>query len=228
MVGTKIQRRLSIAAAAAMLLAGSMLPGQAADVTAAGLWQRSDNGRPVVWVLMLDRGNGLFEGVVAKTFAQPGVKPIEICDECEDDRKDQPVLGISLIRDMKRKGLEYLDGNILDPRNGDVWKAQLKVSPDGQVLTLRGYLMTPMLGKDENWQRLPDTAYAQLDPAITAKFLPAQAAALQPGQPGKPAAPTPAAMQSGKPAPAATTPVAKPKTVAPAQTTAPAPASAAR
>jgi hypothetical protein len=172
---------------------------------------------------MLDRGNGLFEGVVAKTFAQPGVKPLEICDECEDDRKNQPVLGISLIRDMKRKGLEYLDGNILDPRNGDVWKAQLKVSPDGQVLTLRGYLMTPMLGKDEDWQRLPDTAFAQLDPAIAAKFLPAQAAAMQPG---KPAAPAPTAMQPAKAATTSGTPVAKPKTVAPAPT--PAPASAAK
>jgi len=225
MLGTKIQRRLAMAVAAALLLTGSVLQGEAAEVTAAGLWQRSDNGKPVVWVLMLDRGNGLFEGVVAKTFPQPGVKAVEICDECEDDRKDQPVLGISLIRDMKRKGLEYLDGNILDPRNGDVWKAQLKVSPDGQVLTLRGYLMTPMLGKDENWQRLPDTAYAQLDPAIVAKFLPAQAAALTPGAaPGKPAGATPAAMQSGKPAAATTPAPAKPKTVAPAP--APAPAAA--
>ena len=208
-----------------MLLAGSVLQGQAADVTAAGLWQRSDNGKPVVWVLMLDRGNGLFEGVVAKTFPQPGTDPNAVCDECEDDRKDQPVLGISLIRDMKRKGLEYLGGNILDPRNGDVWKAQLKVSPDGQVLTLRGYLMTPMLGKDEDWQKLPDTAYAQLDPAITAKFLPAQAAALTPGAaPGKPAAPTPTTAQSGKATPASATPVAKPKTTAPAPGAAPAPA----
>jgi hypothetical protein len=208
------------------LLAGSVMQGRAAEVTAAGLWQRSDKGKPVVWVLMLDRGNGLFEGVIAKTFPQPGVKPLEICDECEDDRKDQPVLGISLIRDMKRKGLEYLDGNILDPRNGDIWKAQLKVSPDGQVLTLRGYLMTPMLGQDENWQKLPDTAYAQLDPAIVAKFLPAQAAAMQPAtQPGKPAsaAATPTAMQSGKPAAAAgpaptsaTAPAKKPPAPAPA------------
>ena len=152
--------------------------------------------------------------------------PNAICDECEDDRKDQPVLGISLIRDMKRKGLEYLGGNILDPRNGDVWKAQLKVSPDGQVLTLRGYLMTPMLGKDENWQKLPDTAYAQLDPAITAKFLPAQAAAMQPGQrpASRPRRRRPRCSPASRRRPRRRPPLAKPKPPAPAPGAAPAPA----
>ena len=207
MVGKKLQRGFAVAALAmAMWAAGG--PSNAADVTAAGLWQRSENGKPVVWVLMLDRGNGLFEGVVAKTFPQPGSDPNPICDECEDDRKDQPVLGISLIRDMKRKGLEYLGGNILDPRNGDIWSAQMKVSPDGQALTLRGYLMTPMLGKDETWQRLPDTAYAQLDPVIAAKYPPpTPAAAPAPAKPGTAPPPAP-----------------KPKAVAPAPAPAPAPA----
>ncbi|HEY0330774.1 MAG TPA: DUF2147 domain-containing protein [Rhodopseudomonas sp.] len=198
-------RRLAAVGAALAVLLGSAMAAAAAEPTAAGLWQRSEDGKPVLWLLMLDRGNGLFEGVVAKTFPKPGTDANAICDECEDDRKNAPILGISLIRDMKRKGLEYLGGNILDPRNGDIWKAQLKVSPDGQALTLRGYLMTPMLGKDETWQRLPDTAVAQLDPAIVAKFLPAQAAqsaqAATAGAAAKPAA-APAAIKP-KPAPLA-------------------------
>ncbi|ABD87027.1 conserved hypothetical protein [Rhodopseudomonas palustris BisB18] len=204
-------RRLAAVVAAVAVLVGSAMAAGAAEPTAAGLWQRSEDGKPVVWLLMLDRGNGMYEGVVAKTFPKPGVDPNAVCDECEDDRKNAPVLGISLIRDMKRKGLEYLGGNILDPRNGDIWKAQLKVSPDGQALTLRGYLMTPMLGKDETWQRLPDTALAQLDPAIVAKFLPAQAAQ------ATPAATTAAAGAAGAAG------AAKPS-VAPKAKTTPAPA----
>jgi len=167
----------------------------AAEPSAAGLWQKTEDGKPVVWVLVVDR-NGVFEGAFAKMFPKAGEKEDMFCSKCEDDRKDKPLLGLSFIRDMKRKGgLEYEDGNILDPRDGQIYRANMKVSPDGQTLFLRGYIGISLFGKTEEWSRVPDKEIATLDPAVLQQYVPQFAPR---GGPQKP----PPASQRPKPAPA--------------------------
>ena len=185
--------RLSILLIASLVaFTSATLPMQAAEPTVAGLWQKldEDTKKPVIWFLFVDRG-GVFEGFAAKMFPEPGEDPNPACTRCTDDRKGAPMLGLSMIRGMKRNGLRYEGGTILDPRDGSVYKAVMTLDPAKNELILRGYVGFEFLGKNDIWYRVPDTACAQVDKAIITKLKPECAEAAKAAPKGKPKAPAP-------------------------------------
>ena len=96
-------------------------------------------------------------------FGKPGDPEIDVCAKCTGKQKNAPMLGLVIVKGMKRDGLKYEDGSILDPRDGTVYHAQMELSPDGQKLSVRGYLGIPLLGQTQVWNRLPDNAMAPSD-----------------------------------------------------------------
>ena len=86
---------------------------------------------------------------------------------------------------MQRKGRNYENGTIMDPRDGSVYSARMELSPDGQKLMVRGYLGIDLFGQSQIWRRLPDTALTEVTGAV-----PPQAASSTAPANGKPPATT--------------------------------------
>ena len=171
-----MRMRSAIAVMAVMIFACAPLARGAGQLSPAGLWQAvdSDTKEPTGWFLIADH-NGIYDGIIARMFLKPGEDPNTVCDKCKDDRKDHTWLGLEIIRGMKPEGeAKYGDGTILDPRDGKIYKATMKVTPDGQTLIVRGYIGFELLGKNQYWTRLPDSAYSMLDPSINPNAAPNQ------------------------------------------------------
>jgi uncharacterized protein (DUF2147 family) len=153
--------------AAIVSLGAGTLVAPAAELTAAGLWEQVDenSGKAESWFKISERG-GVYEGNVVKIFSKPGEDENWVCNKCEGSEKGAPVLGLTLIKGMQRNGLAYENGTIMDPRDGSVYRARMKLSSDGQKLEVRGYLGISLLGRSQVWNRLPDDALGpQLRPS---------------------------------------------------------------
>jgi len=150
---------------------------QASKPTAVGLWRQVDDktGKAQCWVKIAER-NGVYEGTIVKLFLLPGDDPNPICRKCKGAEKNAPVLGLKLIKGMRRKGNSYENGTITDPRDGSVYRALMQLSRDGQKLEVRGYLGISLFGRSQVWNRLPDNALTPQTPAASRQALRAQPA----------------------------------------------------
>jgi hypothetical protein len=160
--GPTMQKRLKLSLACvlgALLLTAGTAPLRAADPSVAGFWEAYDEGKPGGWFLFFER-DGVYQGALVKAFNKPGETPQLTCSRCTDERKDQPMIGLSIVKGMQRRGLAYENGTILDPRDGSVYKAKMNLSPDSKQLEVRGFLGIEIFGQSQIWKRLPDNVMA--------------------------------------------------------------------
>jgi uncharacterized protein (DUF2147 family) len=74
------------------------------------------------------------------------------CVECKDDRKNKPILGMEIIRGLKKDGNEFTDGTITDPKTGKTYNCTIK--RNGDKLNVRGYMGVSLLGRTQVWQKV--------------------------------------------------------------------------
>ncbi|WP_338845807.1 DUF2147 domain-containing protein [Massilia sp. W12] len=146
-------KRILITTLAAALLT-PLAPALANDASPVGLWKTIDDksGKPRSLVRITE-SNGVLSGKIEKLFKEPGEDANPKCDKCEDDRKDQPIIGMVFMKGLKKDGEEYNGGEILDPNNGKVYRSKISLSDGGKKLNVRGYVGAPMFGRTQVWVR---------------------------------------------------------------------------
>ena len=113
-----------------------------AQATPVGLWKSIDDEtkKEKSLVRIADNG-GVLTGKIEKLLDPD--KQNDVCDKCTDDRKDKPIVGMTIIRNAKLAGDDatvWTGGDIVDPNNGKVYKLRLKPLDGGKALEVRGYI----------------------------------------------------------------------------------------
>lgn len=139
------------------LLATMMLTSAAAlaqNTSPVGLWKTIDDetGKPKALVRVTEE-NGALQGKIEKLFRGPNEDQNPKCTECTDSRKDQPIIGMTIVSGLKKDGNDFSGGEILDPAKGKVYKSKATLRDGGQKLEVRGYIGAPMFGRSQVWQR---------------------------------------------------------------------------
>ncbi len=137
------------------LFVGLLASASAQPATPAGTWKTiSDRtGKPTSYV-RIDEVDGRFEGTVVKLIDPPTTAPV--CKLCSGARKGRPVLGLTIMRDVRAQGDgTWGGGEILDPNNGKTYHVRLTLRDGGQRLQVRGYVGIPLLGRTQTWVRVP-------------------------------------------------------------------------
>lgn len=144
--------RLQVSWIAGLLVLG-MCAASGAEPSPAGLWKTfDDKTHQPRGTIRIYEENGSLSGKIESSFTP--AERTELCDKCSGDRKNEPIIGLVIMRGMKKHGDEYDGGNILDPETGSIYKCRLTVSPDGDKLFLRGYIGMSLFGRTQTWTRV--------------------------------------------------------------------------
>lgn len=151
-----MKRLVAFTSCAAALVA---LTGPAvSQETPVGTWRIIDDQSGQARALMhIVESNGVLSGKLERLFHESGDQQNPRCTACSDDRKDQPLVGMTILSGLKREdhSMVWSGGEILDPDSGKTYRIKATLADSGRKLAMRGYIGVPLLGRTQTWLREP-------------------------------------------------------------------------
>lgn len=114
-----------------------------------GKWKTIDDetGKPKSIVEITKKADGKYYGKIIQLLIKPDHNT---CVDCSGDRKNQPLIGLEIIRGLTKDGNTFSGGTIVNPKGGKEYGC--KITRDGDKLNVKGSLKSfSFIGKTQTW-----------------------------------------------------------------------------
>ena len=145
---------MRLAPAALTLTCLLPLTAWAQQTTPVGRWRSIDDatGKPKAVIDIQAAGNGTLSARIVQVLdTKDGPNPL--CTACEGQRRNQPIVGMSIAWGLKPQGKAWGGGRILDPENGKEYSVKMTPVDAGRKLEVRGFIGVALLGRTQIWLR---------------------------------------------------------------------------
>lgn len=134
------------------LLLFTLFTSQLSSPTVIGKWKTIDDqtGKPLSVVEIYEHQGKIYGKVVEILNAENRARK---CVNCSGDDKNKPIMGLVVIKGLKKNGSEFSNGKILDPKSGKLYQCYIELE-NKDKLKVRGYLGISLLGRTQYWHRV--------------------------------------------------------------------------
>lgn len=136
----------------ALAVCSAILSLGAYAATPEGYWRVIDDqtGQSLSVIQITKNANQNYDGKIVYRYPNNTGYTLKVCNKCQGSNKGKPIIGMTVLHDMKQSPSDpnkYIDGTLLDVRNGNTYRGKAALSPDGNRLMLRGYIGISAFGR---------------------------------------------------------------------------------
>ncbi len=126
--------------------------------TPEGFWKSIDDrtGEQLSIIELKKKPDNTYTGTIVYRYPVPGGAVLTNCVKCPEPFKNKPILRLQIAWGLKedpKKPNQYIDGRVLEPKTGNIYKGKAQLSADGKRMRMRGYMGISALGRTQVWIR---------------------------------------------------------------------------
>jgi len=135
-----------------VLIVAFFLTSAYAQKTVLGKWKSIDDetGKALGIVEIYEEDGKIYGKIIDILIPKDRNKT---CEKCPGEDKGKPILGLTVIKELKEDGNEYNGGHILDPKHGKLYKCYINLENEDK-LKIRGYIGISLFGRTQYWHRV--------------------------------------------------------------------------